>query len=160
MATQKAEKIKLDTDLILDFYLKEIRPLVEHGAPIWTSGLTKSQISDLERIQKTALKIIFGESYISYNVACTLANILPLEYRRTELCTKFAIKLFKSSKSQEFFTPVIKSVNTRGDKQLLVTEDKVNTKRCYNAPHNFLARLVNQNKNRIEKAQHSHRNQL
>ena len=155
---RRLKKLNLDTNLILDFYLKEIRPVVEHGAPIWTSGLTKSQICDLERIQKTALKIIFGESYISYNVACTLANILPLEYRRSELCTKFAIKLFKSSKSQEFFTHVKKSVNTRSDKHLLVTQDRVNTKRCYNAPHNFLARIVNQNKEKIEKSQHSYRN--
>ena len=62
---RRLKKLNHDTDLILDFYLKEIRPVVEHGAPIWTSGLTKRQIYDLERIQKTALKIIFGKSYIA-----------------------------------------------------------------------------------------------
>ena len=44
---RRLKNLNLDTDLILDFYLQEIRPVVEHGAPIWTSGLTKSQISDL-----------------------------------------------------------------------------------------------------------------
>ena len=91
---RRLKKINLDSDLILDFYVKEIRPLTEHGVAIWNSGLTKGQIIDLEKIQKTALKIIFGDSYISYDVACTLANLLPLEFRRTELCTNFAVKLY------------------------------------------------------------------
>ena len=107
-------------------------------------------IIDLEKIQKTALKIILGDSYISYDVACTLANLLPLEFRRTELCTNFAVKLYKSPRSGEFFTPAEKLVNTRSEHQLLVSEKKCNTKRCYNAPHSYLTRLVNQNKGKIE----------
>ena len=56
-----AQNLNSDSDLILDFYVKEIRPLTEHGVAIWNSGLTKGQIIDLEKIQKTALKIILGE---------------------------------------------------------------------------------------------------
>ena len=149
---RRLKKINLDSDLILDFYVKEIRPLTEHGVAIWNSGVTKGQIIDLEKIQKTALKIILGENYISYDVACTLVNLLPLELRRTELCTNFAIKLYKSPRSGEFFTPAEKLVNTRSEHQLLVTEKKCNTKRCYNAPHSYLARLVNLNKGKIEKS--------
>ena len=148
---RRLKKLNLDPDLILDYYLKEIRPLAEHGVPIWNSGLAKYQIADLERIQKTALKIIFGENYISYYVACTLANILPLEYRRLEISTTFAIKLFLGPRSHEFFTHVEKTVNTRNKQKMLVKEKKCNTKRCFNAPHNYLARIVNKNKDKIEK---------
>ena len=49
--------INLDSDLIIDFYVKEIRPLTEHGVAIWNSGLTKGQVNDLEKIKKTALKM-------------------------------------------------------------------------------------------------------
>ena len=77
----------------MDYYLKEIRPLVEHGVPIWNSGLTKAQVRELENVQKVALKIILDDSYYSYDGACTLLNILPLEYRRTNLCTICAVQL-------------------------------------------------------------------
>ena len=65
-----------------------------------------------------------------------------------DLAANFAIKLFKSSKSLEFFEPVQKQTNTRSEK-LLVKEKVTNTLRCFNAPHNYLARLVNLNKHRI-----------
>ena len=94
-------------------------------------------------------------NYISYDVACTLLNVLPLNYRRTDLCTAFAIKLYKSPRGCEFFTPAIKMVNTRSERELLVNEPKCNTKRCYNAPHNYLARIVNKNKFKIENSKYS-----
>ena len=62
---RRLKRLNLDVDLILDFYLKEIRPLAEHGVAIWNSGLTKGQVADLEKIQKIALKIILEDNYIS-----------------------------------------------------------------------------------------------
>ena len=40
-------------------------------------------------------------------------------------------------------------INTRQDSQIVV-ENKCNTTRCYNAPHNYLARLANQNQDKIK----------
>ena len=68
----------MDEEVILDYYLKDIRPLAEHGVVIWNSGLTKSQENELEKIQKIALKIILEDSNISYEVACTLSIFYPL----------------------------------------------------------------------------------
>ena len=114
--------IKLEPEVLMDYYIKEIRPLTEHGVAIWNSGLTHAQINEIEKIQKVALKIILDENYITYEVACTLMNTQPLKHRRTELCIKYSIKLFKSSKSYEYFTPVKKEVNTHSD-QLVGKED-------------------------------------
>ena len=69
---RRLKKFNLDAELILDFYLKEICPLVEHGVAIWNSGLT---VFDLENIQKTAFRIILGESYNVYDVACTSCHL-------------------------------------------------------------------------------------
>ena len=74
-------------------------------ARVWNSGLTKSQVKDIENIQKIEMKIILDDNYISYDVACTLLNISPLDLRRLDLSTNFAIKLFKSQRSLEFFEP-------------------------------------------------------
>ena len=142
--------VKLQPDLILDFYIKEVRPLLEQGVPIWNSGLTRAQCNAIENVQKVALKIILQENYISYEVACTLLNVIPLEFRRLELATNFAIKLYKSQRYKEYFEPVKRSIRTRGNNQQLVKEYKSNTRRCYNAPHNYLARLIiNQNYRQI-----------
>ena len=146
---RRLKSVKLQPELILDFYVKEVRPLLEQGVPIWNSGITRAQCRQIENIQKIALKIILDSDYISYEVACTLLNILPLEYRRLELATSFAIKLFKSNRSKEFFEPVSKVVQTRNNDQLVKVKMS-NTRRCFNAPHNYLARLINANKNRIE----------
>ena len=145
---RRLKNFKMEPEIILDYYVKEIRPLLEQGVPIWNSGLTKAQIRAIENIQKVALKIILGENYITYEVWCTLFNLLPLEYRRSDLAETFAIKLYKSSKCFEFFEPVQNQRNTRNE-QLLVKEKITNTKRCFNAPHNYLARLINRNKDRI-----------
>ena len=142
--------VKLQPELILDFYIKEVRPLLEQGVPIWNSGLTRAQCRAIENVQKVALKIILQENYISYEVACTLMNIIPLEYRRLDLATNFAIRLYKSQRCKEYFEPVKKSISTRNNNKHLVKEIKSNTKRCYNAPHNYLARLINKNKSKIE----------
>ena len=70
--------------------------------------------------------------------------------RRLQLCTNFAIKLYKSDISSEFFTHKQPRANSRTDQQLVV-ENFSRTKRSYNAPHNFLARLINQNISKIKK---------
>ena len=97
---------KLEPEILLDYYIKEIRPLLEQGVPIWNSGLTKAQIRNIENVQKIAFKIILGENYLSYDVACTLLKTLPLEYRCQDLATIFAVKLFKTPRCLEFFGPV------------------------------------------------------
>ena len=150
---RRLKKFKLDPEVILDYYLKEIRPLLEFGVPIWNSGLTKAHVREIENVQKVALKIILDDSYLSYNVACTLMSTIPLEHRRYDLSTTFAIKLFKSPRSSEFFETNKKCVNTRSD-QPLVHVKMSNTRRCQNAPHNYLARLVNLNKSKIVKSKH------
>ena len=67
---RRIKVMKLNEHLILDYYLKEIRVLMEQGVAIWNSGLTKGQINDLEKVQKAALKVISGERYCSYTSAC------------------------------------------------------------------------------------------
>ena len=142
---------KLDPKTIFEYYSKEIRPLAEHGVVIWNSGLTKSQVMDLEKIQKVALKIILGDKYDGYDSACKKFNIDKLSLRRESLCINFAVKLFKSHKSKEYFELYLKKREGKAKSSRLVREPHCRTTRCYNAPHSYLARLVNSNKKRIEK---------
>ena len=53
----------LDVDplIICEVYTKEIRSLLELAVPAWHSGLTYKQSSDIERVQKVAVKIILSD---------------------------------------------------------------------------------------------------
>ena len=96
------------------------------------------------------LKVILGDQFKTYDKACEFFDVDKLSVRRLELSTNFALKLFKSDRSAEFFTLTTKTVNTRGDHPLLV-EDISRTTRCYYAPHNYLTRLINQNEDKLKK---------
>ena len=141
---RRMKGLKLEPSLIFDYYAKEIRPLAEQGVIVWNSGLTKAQVSDIEKIQKVALLIILGDKYSSYDVACKIFDISTLSSRRAQLCSSFAVKLFKGPRSEQFFTLANQRVNARNEKKL-VNENICRTTRCYNAPHNYLNRLVNEN---------------
>ena len=141
--------MKLEPSLIFDYFVKEIRPLAEQGVAVWNSGLTKAQVKDIEKIQKVALLIILGEEYSEYEAACKRFGITSLSSRRAQLCANFAVKLFKGPRSEQFFTLSEQGV-TRNEKKL-VKENTCRTTRCYNAPHNYLTRLVNQNAEKIMK---------
>ena len=51
------------TDLV-DVYYKQCRSVLEMAAPAWTPGLTKTEISQLERVQKAACAIILGKKFL------------------------------------------------------------------------------------------------
>ena len=89
--------------------------MAEQGVAIWNFGLTKGQDSDLEKIQKVALRIILADDYESYDLACSYFGVKRLTERRLELCRNFAMKLSKSDKSAEFFTLAKTTIGTRQD---------------------------------------------
>ena len=132
----------LDLEQICDTYVKEIRSILELAAPVWHSGLTVKQSRDIERVQKIALFIMLGDNFINYDVACTIVGIEPLQFRRDQLCLKFANKNLKQENS--LLTKVTKTVNTRS-KPDLVIEPKCNTKRFRNSSIPYLSRIVNKN---------------
>ena len=104
----------------------------------------EAQDQDLEKIPKVALLIILGEEYSSCDGACKRFDISTLSSRRAQLCSSFAVKLFKGPRSEQFFTLANQCVNARNEKKL-INENICRTTRCYNAPHNYLNRLVNEN---------------
>ena len=67
---RRMTNLQMEKEIIVDYYLKEIRSLTKQGVIVWNSGLTKAQIRDIEKIQKVALKIILGDKYFSYDLVC------------------------------------------------------------------------------------------
>ena len=53
-------------DLITIFILYYIRSVLKQSCQVWHSSLTFENLTDIERVQKNALKILLKDNYISY----------------------------------------------------------------------------------------------
>ena len=80
-----------------------IRSRLEYSCVLWHSSLTQNNLSDIERIQKSAVKIILKNEYIDYNSALKTLDIDSLYDRRERLCFKFAKKCLKIENMKKLF---------------------------------------------------------
>ena len=80
-----------------------VRSKLEQSAVLWHFGLSGKNRNSLERVQKSALRVILGKSYTSYNDALKELNIDSLHDRRESLCLKFAKKCLKVEKLRKMF---------------------------------------------------------
>ena len=102
------------TDNVLDLlviYKTFIRSKLEQSAAVWHSSLSKDNEADLERVQKSALKIILKERYCNYKDALRKLNIESLYDRREALLLRFAKKSLKLTQFRKLF-PVKKQLHS------------------------------------------------
>ena len=78
--------------------------MMEYACVVWHSSITEEEITDIERVQKTALRIILREEYLDYNSALVMTGLDTLKDHRTQLCLTFAKKCVKSEQNQHLFT--------------------------------------------------------
>ena len=131
---------------LLDTYIKQVRSLLELAVPVWQPALTNYDITQIERVQKTAFSIILGGKYESYKCALDVLGMDTLEDRRKSLCLKFALKAsvhpsFKSwfQKSNQHSRP--RRLNDKPDKY---AEPYARTNRFKDSAIPYLTRLLNE----------------
>ena len=78
---------------LVETYTLFIRSRAEYVSVAFHSSITKKQERAIERIQSTCLKVILGESYISYENALLKTGLKTLKQRREEKCLAFSLKL-------------------------------------------------------------------
>ena len=96
----------------------------------------------VERVQKSALSIILGLKYRSYESALNKLNLETLSARRIRLCEKFAIKAQKHPKFTKWFKPNNKKSITRS-KEPKFCEVYYRTERFRKSPISYLTRILN-----------------
>ena len=129
-------------DLIL-IYILYIRSVLEQSAVVWHSKLTCENKNDLERVQKTCLKIIFKGHYTNYEDTLKQANLKTLSERRRVLCLRFAKKCVKNETTKHMFP--LKTdptdVNTRFSEKFHVQH--AYTERFKKSPIIYMQHLLN-----------------
>ena len=90
-----ASKFTSDKSVLRQIYYSRIRCKLDQSCVVWNSSLTQQNVSDLERVQKAAMRIINGKNYESYSNTLKELGMVSLAERRDILCLKFAKKSLK-----------------------------------------------------------------
>ena len=128
-----------------EIYILFIRSILEQSATVWHSSLTQENKDDLERVQKTALKVILQDNYKGYKNSLARLDIETLENRRIELCLNFAIKSSKNEKVKHMF-PLSENNHamfTRNEEKFKVQH--ANTSRLKDSAIIYMQNLLNEN---------------
>ena len=125
---RRLKQMGASSQILLDTYYKQIRSVLEFASVVWTAGLTKENITQIERVQKSVLGVILGSNYKSYEEACQELKVKTLTERRKELSLKFAKKASSHPVHSSWFSrnpeenitrtkkPTYKPVCTRTDR--------------------------------------------
>ena len=117
-----------------------VRSILEKSAVVWHSSLIQNDIQKLERIQKGAMKTIFGTKYESYESSLEVLKLDNLEVRRDKLCINFAKKSIQLEKFKHLF-PLNNNRQTRNSNKFVVK--KYRTERAKNSSIPYMQTLLN-----------------
>ena len=125
-------------------YISYVRSVLEQSCQIWNSRLTEENSIDLERVQKSAVRIILNKPYENYYEALDLLGLESLKDRREHLCLKFAKKCLVNEKTENIFPLTKKQHNmeTRKEEKFKVNFAKTERYRKSSIP--YMQRLMNQ----------------
>ena len=129
---------------LVNIFILYIRSVLEQSCQVWHSSLTFDNLTDIERVQKNALKIILKDEYISYDHALTQTGLESLVERRDKLCLKFAKACLKNDNVKGMF-PINDTISqdVRDREKFKVTF--AHTGRLKDSAIPYMQRLLNAN---------------
>ena len=107
----KLKYVRVNTDDLIKIYILFVRSLTEYCSVAYHSTLTVKQADNIERIQKTCLKVILAENYVSYPAALEMCGLETLFQRRENRCLNFAKKCSKPTNNKTIFSTNINTQN-------------------------------------------------
>ena len=124
-------------------YILYIRSVLEQSCVVWHSALTEDNSDELERVQKSALKLMLGNRYENYENALELVNLEKLKDRRERLCLIFAKKCLQNEKTADMFPKNKHKSNMQTRKPEEFKVNHANTDRYKNSAIPYMQRLLN-----------------
>ena len=97
---------------LLKAYKTLMRPMAEYCSVEFHSMLTDRQDEEIERMQATALRYVYGYG-LSYAKMCEQSGLKTLRQRRIEVCDKFALACARSDRFNKWFPFVRVCARTR-----------------------------------------------
>ena len=121
-----------------------MRSLLEESATVWHSSLTDENSDDLERVRKSAVKIILGGKYVGYEKSLVRLDMDSLKVRREQLCLSFGQKCVTNPKTKHMFpeNKKLHQMETRNPERYKV--DHANTERLKKSAIIYMQNLLNE----------------
>ena len=143
---RKVASFGASVDDLKNIYFLFVRSLLEQSATVWHSSLTQENSNDLERVQKSAVKIIMGQEYQGYKKSLMKLDMTSLQDRRDILCLEFARKCSKNSKTKHMFpeNKKIHDMETRNPEKFKVQH--AHTERLKKSSIIYMQNLLNEDK--------------
>ena len=121
-------------------YTVIVRPVAEYCSVVFHSMMTAQQDEQIERLQSTALRYIYGYG-LSYSKMREMSGLATLRSRRIEACDKFAAKCAASDRFGHWF-PCTRT--TRKSRHTLpYREEYARCNRLMNSPLFYMRRRLN-----------------
>ena len=140
---RKVASFGVGTGDLKHIYILFIRSLLEQSATVWHSSLSAENSNDIERVQKTALRVILGDQFKTYKNALTILNLDSLWERRDFLCLNFALKSAKNPKTSHMFPINEKEhIMTKRNVEMYKVQ-QTNTVRLQNSSIIYMQNLLN-----------------
>ena len=141
----KLVEFNVPVEDLLIIYILYIRSVLEQSCQVWHSSLTFENLTDIERVQKNALRIILKEDYNNYAQALLKCGLDSLVDRRELLCLKFARSALKNENVKDMFPPNLPdSTEIRDREPFKVTFARTDRLKTSAIP--YMQRLLNANK--------------
>ena len=134
---------------LITIYVTFIRSVLEHACVVWHSAIANEQTTDIERVQKTSLKIILKDKYQNYNHALNILELETLSERREQLCLEFARKSSQNCDTKSMFPLKVKSKSKLNNEAYKV--NFASTERLKKSAIPYMQRLLNKNSQSKEK---------
>ena len=119
MDCKKAQGPWCQKHRLIDVLQKQVLSVLTLGVPAWDCLLTEQERTDLERVLKTGLRIIWGSEYTTFEDMLIKSKLKDLQHVRDKIVRKFIRKSEQHSKFSEWFAPqdphrvVTRSVRTK-----------------------------------------------
>ena len=88
---------------LLDVLQKQVLSVLQLAVPAWDCFLTCQERTDLERVLKTGLRIIWGQEYTTFEQVLQESNLRTLQETRTRIVNKFVRKSASHKKFSKWF---------------------------------------------------------
>ena len=130
------------------------RSVLEQSAEVWSSSLSEENKKDMDRTQKSFVKLVLQKQYKtendeSYENALLKLILQNLDERRRELCLKFAKDCIKNEKLIDLFPQNVNNfIDTRYHEEYSVLHS--NTERLKKSSVVYMQNLLNTEEKRAK----------
>ena len=109
---------------------------------VWHSSLSSKNRRDIERVQKSAVKIILGNRFSDYEKGLQELNLETLDERRKQICLKFAKNCLRNERVRDMF-PLNSQYQMKLRKSRKYKVNKNRTKRYQKSSIPYMQELLN-----------------